>query len=179
MVMAIDLSRISIRPFKLSDVDDVFLWAGDDRVTQNTRMETCGSRVEALAFIRDECIHPLRRSICLDDRSIGIIWVLPWRGDNSDRYKADLGYALGVNYWGHGIATTALKIVLPQVFQDFPHLRRLQAFTLVENKASQRVLEKVGFHREGLLRMFFYSKGNLEDFFVFSFLSTDEIPHSV
>ncbi|XP_061338293.1 uncharacterized protein LOC133285135 [Gastrolobium bilobum] len=175
--MAIDLSRISIRPFKLSDVDDVLLWAGDDRVTKNARMETCGSRVEALAFIRDEYIHPLGRSICLDDMSIGIVWVLPWRGD--DRYKADLGYALGFNYWGHGIATTALKIVLSQVFQEFPHLRRLQAFTLVENKASQRVLEKVGFHREGLLRMFFNFKGKLDDLFVFSFLSTDGIPYSV
>jgi RimJ/RimL family protein N-acetyltransferase len=45
----------------------------------------------------------------------------------------------------------------------------------VENKASQRVLEKVGFHREGLLRKLFCLKGSIEDFYIFSFLSSDEI----
>lgn len=171
--MAIELSRITVRPFKPSDADDVLLWAGDDRVTHNTRLETCASREEALAFITDECVSPLRRSICLDDRSIGIFWVLPWP---DGRYKADLGYALGVNYWGKGIATTAVKIVLSQVFHDFPDLHRLQAFTAVENKASQRVLQKVGFQREGMLRGFFYYRGNFVDLCVFSLLSTDEIP---
>lgn len=106
-------------------------------------------------------------------RSIGIVWVLPWP---DGRYKADLGYALGVNYWGKGIATTAVKIVLSQVFYDFPDLHRLQAFTAVENKASQRVLQKVGFQREGMLRGFFYYRGNFVDLCVFSLLSTDEIP---
>ncbi|TKY64868.1 Ribosomal-protein-alanine acetyltransferase [Spatholobus suberectus] len=71
--MAIDLSKISELPFKLSDVDDVLLWVGDDKVSQYTRLETCGSRLEALTFVKDECVHPLRRSICLDDRSIGIV----------------------------------------------------------------------------------------------------------
>ena len=60
-------------------------------------METCASKEEALAFIRDKCmVHPFRRPISLYDRSIGIVWVLPWPGD--DKFKADLGYALGVNY---------------------------------------------------------------------------------
>ncbi|KAG4922927.1 hypothetical protein AAZX31_18G271600 [Glycine max] len=174
MVMAIDLSRISVRPFKASEeADDVLLWLGDARVTQYTRLETCGSRSEALTFLKDECVYPLRRSICLDDRSIGIVWVLPYSGD--ERYKADLGYALGVNYWGNGIATKALKIVLSQVFHDFPHLRRLQAYTYLDNKASQRVLEKVGFHREGIIRDLYF-KGKSDDFYIFRFLSTDEIP---
>ena len=171
----LDLSRISLRPFKLSDVDDFLLWAGDDQVTRSIRWKTCGSREEALAFIKDACIpHPWRRSICLDDRSIGFISAYPWSGD--DRCKADIGYAIAANYWGHGIATKAVKMAVPQVFKDFPHLLRLQAFAAVENKASQRVLEKAGFLKEGVLRQYTYLKGNIRDLVVFSFLSTDEFP---
>ncbi|MED6222090.1 hypothetical protein PIB30_061119 [Stylosanthes scabra] len=172
----LDLSKVSLRPFKLTDADDFLLWAGDDRVTQNLRWKTCGSREEALAFIREVCIpHPWRRSICLHDRSIGFVSVYPWSGD--DRCKADIGYALAADYWGHSIATKAVKMAVPQVFKDLPHLLRLQAFTSPENKASQRVLEKAGFLKEGVLRKYTYIKGNIKDSVVFSFLSTDEFPH--
>ncbi|KAE9598101.1 hypothetical protein Lalb_Chr15g0076951 [Lupinus albus] len=48
----------------------ILLWGGDDEVTQNMSWETCGSREEALEFIRDVCIpHPWGKSICLDDGS--------------------------------------------------------------------------------------------------------------
>lgn len=172
--MAVDPSRISLRPFKLTDVDDFLLWAGDDQVTQNLRWKTCDSKEEALTFIRDVCIpHPWRRSICIDDRSIGFVSVFPWSGD--ERCKADIGYAIGVKYWGQGIATNAVKMAVTQVFKDLPHLLRLQAFTDVENKASQRVLEKVGFQKEGLLRKYAYIKGNLKDLVIYSLLSTDHI----
>nr|AFK44871.1 unknown [Lotus japonicus] len=171
----VDLSRVTLRPFKLTDVDDFLLWAGDDQVTRNLRWKTCGSREEVFLFIRDVCIpHPWRRSICVDDRSIGFVSVYQWPGD--ERCKADIGYAIASNYWGQGIATQALKIVVPQVFMDFPNLLRLQAFTDVENKASQRVLEKAGFLREGVLRKYTYIKGDIKDLVVFSFLSTDEFP---
>ncbi|KAI5424187.1 hypothetical protein KIW84_030414, partial [Lathyrus oleraceus] len=133
----VDLSRISLRPFKLTDVDDFFLWAGDNEVTKNIRWKTCLSREEALVFIKDVCIpHPWRRSICLNDRSIGFVSVYRWLGDD-----------------------------------------RLQAFADVDNKASQRVLEKAGFLREGVLRQYTIIKGTVKDLAVFSFLSTDEIPH--
>ncbi|CAJ1960992.1 unnamed protein product [Sphenostylis stenocarpa] len=170
----VDLSAISLRPFKTSDADDFLLWAGDDQVTRNLRWKTCGSREEALAFIRDVCIpHPWRRSICLDNCSIGFVSVYRWSGD--ERCKADIGYAIGRSYWGRGIATKVLKIAVPEVFKDFPDLLRLQAFVDVDNKASQRVLDKVGFMREGVLRKYTYFKGVVMDFVLYSFLSTDEI----
>lgn len=67
-------------------------------------------------------------------------------------------------------------MALPQVFEEFPDIVRLQAFADVENKGSQRVLEKVGFLKEGHLRKYTYVKGNLKDLLIYSFLSTDAIP---
>ncbi|KAL0397614.1 UNVERIFIED_CONTAM: putative N-acetyltransferase YoaA [Sesamum calycinum] len=167
-----DPSRITLRPFKLSDADDMLVWAGDNRVTRSLRWKTLTSKDEALAFIEQACIpHPWRRSICIDDRSIGFVSVFPGSGD--DRCRADLGYAIGVEYWGQGITTRAVKMATTQVFNDFPEIVRLQAFASVENKASQRVLERAGFVKEGLLRKYSYLKGSIQDLLVFSFLSTD------
>lgn len=156
-------------------MDDLLLWAGDDRVTKSIRWKTLTSKEEALTFIREVCIpHPWRRSICIDDRSMGFVSVLPGSGD--ERCRAEIGYALAVEYWGQGIATEALKLAIPQVFKDFPEVLRLQAFAAVENLASQRVLEKAGFLKEGLLRKYCYVKGNLKDLVIYSFCSADINP---
>ncbi|KAM1994721.1 hypothetical protein ACFX16_010881 [Malus domestica] len=84
-----------------------------------------------------------------------------------------MGYALAARCWGQGITTKAVKIALSQVFKDYPDLVRLQSFVAVENKASQRILEKVGFQREGVLRKYLYLKGDIKDMVVYSFLSSD------
>ncbi|CAN6724788.1 unnamed protein product [Malus baccata var. baccata] len=157
-----DSKMITLRPFKLSDADDLMSYAGDDQVTQSLRWKTLTTKDEALTFIKDVCIpHPWRRSICIDDRSIGFVTVFPGSGD--DRHKADLGYATAAKYWGQGITTKAVEVAISQVFKDFPNLVRLQAFSDVENKASQRVLEKAGFQKEGVLRRYGYLKGNIKD----------------
>ncbi|CAF1703411.1 hypothetical protein Bca4012_003668 [Brassica carinata] len=173
--METDLSRVTLRPFSLTDAHDFLRWASDVRVTGNLRWQTFTSEEEALVFIRDVCLpHPWRRSICIDDRSIGFISVFPETGD--DRFKAHIGYGLSHEYWGKGIATRAVSIAVPQVFNDLPHVLRLQAFVQTQNKASQRVLEKVGFQREGLLRKYSYVKGEIHDVFVYSLLSSDLLP---
>lgn len=73
-----DSSRLSLRPFKLSDVDDFLKWASDDRVTRYLRWDSITSREEALTYLEKVAIpHPWRRSICLDDRSIGYVSIRP------------------------------------------------------------------------------------------------------
>lgn len=173
--MEIDLSRITLRQFKPTDVDDFMSWAGDEQVTRSLRWNTFTSKEEALTYIKDICIpHPWRRSICLDDRSIGFVSIFPGSGD--DRCRADIGYAIAVKYWGHGIAPMAVKIALSEIFKHFPDVVRLQAYVDVENKASQRVLEKCGFIQEGHLRRYTYFKGKIRDLYVYSILSANFSP---
>ncbi|CAK7327076.1 unnamed protein product [Dovyalis caffra] len=169
-----DSSRISLRPFQLSDIDDFLKWASDDRVTRYLRWNSITSREEALTYLEKVAIpHPWRRSICLDDHSIGYISISPESGD--DRCRARLGYALAAESWGQGMATIALRMAVSSVFKELPDLVRLHAVVEVENKGSQRVLEKVGFLKEGLLRKYGYCKGKIRDMFVYSFLSTDTV----
>ncbi|XP_065859228.1 uncharacterized protein [Euphorbia lathyris] len=168
-----DPSRIRLRPFKLSDVDDFLKWAIDDRVTRYLRWNSITTREEALQYLEKVAIpHPWRRSICFDDRSIGYISIWQYSGD--DRCRAHLGYAVAADYWGKGIATVALKMAVSIVFDEIPELARLEALVETENMGSQRVVEKVGFMKEGLLRKYGYCKGQLRDFVIYSFLSTDK-----
>ncbi|EXB63470.1 putative N-acetyltransferase p20 [Morus notabilis] len=169
-----DSSRISLRPLKLSDANDLLEWAGDDRVTRHSRWNTITSIEEALAYIEKFATpHPWYRSICLDDRSIGFISVKPESGE--DRCRAHVSYVLGADHWGKGITTTALRMTISLVFKEFHDLVRLETVVEIENSASQRVLEKAGFLKEGHLRKYGFSKGEIKDVFVYSLLSTDKI----
>jgi RimJ/RimL family protein N-acetyltransferase len=101
---------------------------------------------------------------------------------NKSRNKsAELGYVLGSKYWGKGITTCAVKQVVKVVFSEFSHLERLEALVDVENVGSQRVLEKAGFQKEGVLRKYLIRKGKSRDTIMFSLLSTDvsKIPSSI
>ncbi|MBP3887814.1 MAG: GNAT family N-acetyltransferase [Cellulosilyticum sp.] len=67
--------------------------------------------------------------------------------------KGEIGYELSQSYWHQGIMTEALKEVIRIGFEEMG-LVRLQAIVCEDNKASQKLLEKVGFIKEGLLRSY-------------------------
>jgi RimJ/RimL family protein N-acetyltransferase len=56
----------------------------------------------------------------------------------------EIGYWLGVSYWGHGYATEAVRAVIDHAFGDLGH-EALQAGARISNPASRRLLEKCGF----------------------------------
>lgn len=174
ILLHMDPSRISLRPFNLSDAQDFLKWASDHRVTQYLRWNSMTTKEEAMAYIENVAIpHPWRRSICLDRRSIGYVSVKPESGDS--RCRAHLCYAVGVEYWGQGIVTRALRMAIPMAFKEFPEVVRIEALVDVENKGSQRVLEKLGFVKEGFLKKYGFCKGEIRDFLIYSFLATDQL----
>lgn len=64
---------------------------------------------------------------------------------------AEIGYMIGEDHHGRGIATAAVKIWTSMIFEH-TDIRRLTASVAEQNLASIRVLEKAGYKREGLLR---------------------------
>jgi [ribosomal protein S5]-alanine N-acetyltransferase len=63
--------------------------------------------------------------------------------------KADLGYWIGEQYWGKGIATECLKLIIDYAFSAELGLKQLCAYVFPEKKASIRVLEKNGMNKIG------------------------------
>ncbi|KAF7847509.1 hypothetical protein BT93_L2894 [Corymbia citriodora subsp. variegata] len=164
---------ISLRPLTLSDVDDFMAWAGDPDVARFCRFEPYVSRDDALTYIAGTVLpHPYFRAICVDGRPVGQVSVTRNEAP-ADAHRGELGYALASEYWGRGIATEAARMAVAEAFRGRPELERVEAMVVVENAASQRVLEKAGFAREGLLRKYQKVKGKTRDLVVFSRLSTD------
>ncbi len=80
---------------------------------------------------------------------------------NPDYRSASLGYCLDDAAWGHGYATEAARLL--QWAFDTLDLNRVQADTDTRNVASARVLEKLGFVREGTLREDCVVNGEVSD----------------
>ncbi|KAF7151556.1 hypothetical protein RHSIM_Rhsim02G0026400 [Rhododendron simsii] len=167
-----DFPNINLRLLDLSDIDDYMVWATDDKATRFCSWDPFASKEAALNHMVNVIIpHPWFRAICIDDRPIGAISVTRSEGSNSCR--GEIGYVLGSKYWGKGIATRAVKMVAAAIFTEWPNLERLEGIVDVDNIGSQKVLEKAGFQREGVLRKYFIQKGRVRDAVMFSLLSTD------
>ena len=81
---------------------------------------------------------------------------------NLSNGRAEIGYALGRAYWGHGYMNEALKALIKHAF-DVVQLRRLEADVDPRNAASIRTLERLGFQREGYLRERWHVGGEIQD----------------
>lgn len=172
---SVDLSKISLRPLELSDLDDLMVWATDEKVVTFCSWDPYTSKDDGIKFIQS---IPSRfmwcRAICLNDRAIGCVSLSSDAEHNQSRkIAAELGYVLGSKYWGKGVATHVVKQVVKVAFSELGQLERVEALVDVLNVGSQRVLEKAGFQREGLLRKYIIQKGRVRDMFMFSVLSTD------
>lgn len=93
-------------------------------------------------------------------------------GDDIDRYSAEVWYWLGEAHWGRGIITEALRAITNYAFTEFM-LTRLYAMPFAHNVGSIKVLEKVGFQQEGLIRWSAVKDGVVLDKVMYSYLSSD------
>ena len=78
------------------------------------------------------------------------------------RRTAEIGYWLGEPYWGEGLATKAVAMMLGYTFANLQFIR-LQAAVSAENKNSARVLEKNNFILEAVLRQYITKNGRMQD----------------
>jgi [ribosomal protein S5]-alanine N-acetyltransferase len=83
--------------------------------------------------------------------------------------RAELGYVLGRAYWGQGLMREALEALINCAFGNM-NLRRLEAEVDTRNRSSARLLQRLGFTKEGLLRQRWVSKGETRDVEMYGFL---------
>lgn len=98
-----------------------------------------------------------------DGTKIGQIMHIP------ERHFYTIGFIIVPGERGKGYCTEAVRIMVDFVFLSTPTVR-IQAEANPKNVASQKVLEKAGFTREGILRKSFYARGKWLDGIVYSIL---------
>jgi ribosomal-protein-alanine N-acetyltransferase len=88
---------------------------------------------------------------------------------------ANVGYMVDAAHRGRGVATAAVRLVVKLAFDDL-HLHRLDAGVMPSNRGSQRVLEKAGFSRVGVLRRFLFVADGWRDHVLYEIVGTDFTP---
>ncbi len=91
---------------------------------------------------------------------------------NKQNKSGVLGYWLGKDYWGRGIMTEAVNLVINHAFKNLK-LERIQASVMHPNIASMNILLKSGFKLEGILRKKVFKDKKWMDIFLFGLLKED------
>jgi ribosomal-protein-alanine N-acetyltransferase len=165
--------RLRLRPFADADADDLFALHSDAHVLRywDSPPWTDPSRAERfLASCRQLAEEGTGARVAMERVSDGAF--VGWCGLsrwNPDYRSASLGYCLGEAAWGQGYATEAARALLQWAFDTWD-LNRVQAEADTRNAASGRVLEKLGFVREGTLREDCIVNGDVSDSWVYGLL---------
>lgn len=151
--MRLEASRCCVRRWQESDAASLVTHADNINVAKylRDRFPNPYTKKDAKGFLRHAAASadPSNLAIEVDGVAVGAIGYV--RGGDVERYSAEIGYWLGEAYWGRGIVTEALALVTNYAFSEL-NLLRLFALPFADNAGSIRVLEKVGYVREGLLR---------------------------
>ena len=120
---------------------------------------------DARAFVSGELALGQQFAVTEDGRVVGSIGM----GVN-ERNTGHIGYWCAPEARGRGVTTRALRLLCGHALEEL-RLERLELITDPENAASQRVAEKVGFRREGVLRSHLvHPDGRRRDSVMFSLL---------
>lgn len=103
-------------------------------------------------------------SILFGDQVVGAVGIMP---ESGRCHNAEIGYFIDRNFHGRGFASQALRLAEEYALAHLPWIRRFQAFIVVENHASVKVVRKAGFAEEGVLRAYLKCVDHYFDAFVF------------
>lgn len=151
----IKTKRLVLRRPRMSDADDIFdSYAADTEVTRYVTWRPYNDRSEVGSFLQsrlsrwdssEEFSWAITRAD--EDRVIGMI------ACRVREIAADIGYVMGRKFWNRGYTTEAADAIVKWAI-NLETAYRVWAVCDVENKASARVMEKVGMQREGILRRY-------------------------
>ncbi|MGI8524734.1 MAG: GNAT family N-acetyltransferase [Pseudolabrys sp.] len=155
-IPVLETRRLILRAPRLADAKAVAALANDRRIAENTARiphpykmsdaegfiggaNKAGGEAVFLITTRDGAKKPTNKLTIMGACGVSLL----------DPAAPELGYWLGVPYWGNGFATEALHAVIDYAFGECGHAA-LHAGARVTNPASRRVLEKCGFQWTGV-----------------------------
>ncbi len=167
--MRIDLTHCSIRNWREDDLDRLVRLADNRKIWLALRDRfpspyTRDAGKEWLGVVL-AASPPTTFVIAVEDQLAGSIGIIP--GTDIYARTAEVGYWLGEEYWGRGLAAEALNGFAPWVFEEFK-LARLWAAVFVNNPGSARVLEKAGFVREATFKNAAVKDGHVIDEWIYA-----------
>lgn len=162
----IETPRLILRQVKVSDVDSIFQLRNDTQTVEFTARPPFESKKEALDLIE--------KMLAAYANSDGLSWAITIKGEDKmiggvgfwriirEHYRAEIGYSLLPSYWNKGYMTEAILPVVKFGFES-AGIHSIEANLNPHNKASEKILIKAGFTKEGYFKENYYFNGRFDD----------------
>jgi RimJ/RimL family protein N-acetyltransferase len=165
---------VTLRPLRFDDIEPLYAWVCDSeleiRAGWGRRSSREGFTKRLQARIEEPPDDLTTFGIEAEGRLVGYVQLAFI--DQRER-RAAVGLLIGDRtLWGRGIGSTALRILLDYAF-TVANLERVYAEVYGFNARSQRLMERVGFQREGILRQHEIHNGARQDMHVFGMLKPE------
>ncbi|WP_433752995.1 GNAT family N-acetyltransferase [Paenibacillus amylolyticus] len=174
----LETKRLLLREIKQSDSQDIFQIFSSDEVTKFYDVESFTNMKQAEELIQrwnERFVNGqvIRWGIALksDNRIIGTCGFHGWM---KQHYKAAMGYELAPEFWQQGYMTEVAQKIVEYGFNTL-ELNRIEAFVEPENEGSRKLLEKIGFSEEGILKENYCWKNRFVDTVIYALLKKDYV----
>ena len=176
MFPVLDTPRLRLRPLADADVPTLFAIFKDAEAMRYWTTPAMTVMAEAEALLGDIERHAEAETLFQwgiarreDDLVIGTCTL--FRIDREHR-RGELGYILRRDHWGRGLASEALTALIGHAFGGLG-LHRLEADIDPRNSVSIRLVERLGFRREGHLRERYFVADEIQDSLIYGLLAPD------
>lgn len=172
-----EAKNIRLRKLKPEDADSMLKYFSDKQVTKYLPEDAQKKEIDEIKDLINNVNEGFKKRNKIrwgiaDKRKSKVI------GDGG-YYKIDkknnigkISYRLSKNYWGRGIMSKSLRYIIKFGFESL-NLNRIEASVIPANEGSIRLLNKIGFINEGVLRQALYKDNKYYDLAVYAILSND------
>jgi RimJ/RimL family protein N-acetyltransferase len=172
---SLDTARLVLRPFRSADAPLVQQYASAVEVASTTlnipHPYDIGMAEAWIATQGPSWERKQSAVFAISDRTSALVGAIGLQLQLEHR-RGEIGYWIGVPFWGQGYATEAALAVVQFGFESL-ELRRIHAAHLIRNPASARVLIKAGMRFEGCLRQHVVKWGQSEDVGIYGILRSE------
>lgn len=168
------INKVTLRYLEFDDIDTLYTWENDIELAIWSGWATPFSRAAFRHKYEQRITEPEKDLVMLGIEFEGQLvgYVLLALIDEYER-RAAVGFLVGEkSMWGLGIASTALRILLDYAF-TVRSLERVYAEVYGFNRRSLRLMERVGFQKEGILRQHEIHNGVRQDMHFFGMLKPE------
>ncbi|WP_246941999.1 GNAT family N-acetyltransferase [Bacillus pinisoli] len=169
----IETERLQLREIRSDDAQAIFDCFSNEQVTKYYGQETLIHKEQAEAFVEffSKSLKEKRGIRWGIERkgTKGLIGTVGFNAWSPKHKRAEIGYEIHPNYWRKGYTLEAVRKILSYGFHEMG-LSRIGAVVFLENDASSKLLTKVGFEKEGILKDYMYQNGKAHDVYLYSLL---------
>lgn len=174
--LVLESDRLRLRPVRAEDADDIFEIFSDKEVMKYYDILPLGDRNEAVElcgrFIKHFEDRSMMRWSIVEKESGRVIGTCGFFCFCDDDSKAELGYELRRELWGKGYMPEAISLIMRFIYEN-TDINRIESFVEIPNTASQKLLKKLGFRKEGTLRQYERCRGELIDITIWGYIRGD------